>query len=658
MNVRSFLHVPGTDDDGFGILEAIIALTIIFMLIVTLLRTFDTTVTIVTQTGRRAAANALASELLERSRSLEWEHMGLTSNANGSDCPGDVGCATLPSSVADLIGTNAAGNFTFEGEEVVFANGATFDPFLSFSDQVTRGDVDYTRYLFVTSVRTDPDDVETETARRIVAVVRWLAPNGFPEEIRIATLVTEFTEPAQPFIHGEMDFDGGSVTVRGSTSRCGSDPECGAHAPGTAAWAGALSTRDDFTADLFLADSFVSATSDYVSGGIARYTGPSADVREAGVDAKIGTADDVVRSVEESQVLVVVDDDASSLPVRDEPFVAPVAPSPLFNASGTPPYDLLLADLGSSADLDLLVDPGLDAARVASEAWIEHDIDPSATVDDGLPYAALEADSAETTRLGFREYLEGASRLFYTALLEGSLTEPSYDFTLAQVGDAASGPAHGYTGDVDRFDDTVGNRQVHATATWAGEEITFLYDTLQPQEPSRNQFRGWVVIDLPTLQTLGTVQAGEVAGTTPDLNVSSELKVHFWNATTGKYVQAFVDYSGMTCDTSQIVSFSSFGPIGGPQTYTVTKAGHPQVRFEVDAEITIRKFCSVYDLDAASNVAGAFVQSQNMLSGTLEYKVTDELVEASTGNGVLFDLALDFDGGGLDATTLFYDPNA
>jgi hypothetical protein len=644
-------------DDGFGILEAVVALTIIFMLIVTLLRTFDTTVSIVSQTSRRSAATALASELIERSRSLEWEHMGLTANANGADCPDDVGCTTLPPSIKDQISINGAGNYAFDGEEIVFANGATFDPFLSFSEVVTRGGANYTRYLFVTSIRDDQTDVSTESARRILAVVRWEAPNGLPEEIRLATIVTEFTEPSQPYIHGEIDFDGGTVTVRGSDAHCGGDPACGAYAPGTGSWAGALVQRDEFTANLFAADGFVSATSDYVSNGISRANGASAEVRKAGVDGLLNTADDDLSAVDESQVLVVVDDDASSLPDRNEPYVAPVSPA-TFDASGTPPYDLLIADLQDDADLDLLSDPERDNGSVQSEAWVEHDTDPGADVVDGLPYAALDFDTAETTRIGFLEYAEPNARVYYAGLLGSSLGRGHYEFTLARFGDDAFDPAVNHDGSVDRFDDTSGNRQVHADATWTAERLYLLADTIQTEQPSRGDFEGWLMADLPTLATSASVQAGEAAGTTPGITVGTDLKVYFWDAAAAKYELAFSGYSAMACDTSTTISFADVAVIGGPQTYTTSSSGHPRVRFEVDGEFTVRKFCAAYDLDALGNVAGSYVQSQGFLTGTMTYKATDELVEAAIGDGVLFDLELDFDAGGVDATTLFYDPNA
>jgi hypothetical protein len=205
---------------GFTIVEAIVALGIVFVLVIALLRTMDTGVRVIVETKRQAAATAFASELLERARSLEWNHMGLTAVANGSTCPDQVGCSAFsdppPAGVfgADLA-VNGSGNWAFGGEEIVFVNGATFDPFLSFHDQQTRDDTPFERYLFVTSVRTDPADAATERYRRITAIVTWNSPSGLPGDVHLSTLVSPFTEPSQPLIHGEVTLDGGFLSVSG-----------------------------------------------------------------------------------------------------------------------------------------------------------------------------------------------------------------------------------------------------------------------------------------------------------------------------------------------------------------------------------------------------------------------------------------------------------
>ena len=193
-------------DEGFTLIEAMVALVIIFGLMVVLLRTFDSGTRVLVETCRQAAASKLASELIERAQALEWQHMGLAVANNGTDCATEqVGCATF---VAGLPGLTAPAPFSFEGEEIVFANADTFAPFLSFHTVENRGGTDFDRYLFVTSI-VEPVTGE-EIGRRLVALVQWVPPGGFRKEVRLETRVSEFREPSQPLIGSEIVYSGGN----------------------------------------------------------------------------------------------------------------------------------------------------------------------------------------------------------------------------------------------------------------------------------------------------------------------------------------------------------------------------------------------------------------------------------------------------------------
>ena len=521
------------DDRGFTIIESVVALVIIFGLMLTLLRTFDVSVGVITQSNRRGNANVLASELIERSRSLEWEHMGLTSAANGAACPSEVGCTSHPTSITGQVTVNANGNYAFDGEEIVFANGATFDPFLSFVESVSRDDVDFERFLFVASVRDDPLDPATERMRRITAVVRWIALNGFAEEIRLVTFVAEFTEPSQPFIMGEISFDGGFVSVRGSDNRCGSDPECGAFVQGTSDFGGGPA-RENLEADLHLADMAMIATTDYVAGASYHGSSSAADLRWAGPDGLVTTADDSFTQFLQVGSEKFVDDDASSLPDLNEPRTVPIALIPELDLSAGSPFDLVIADLLQTGDLDTSTTPGLDNASVDGEAWTQHDTDPGIPVTDGLLYAAAELDSAETTRIGFREYVDAGVRTFYELWLGSSLAASEYEFVLGRSGDSTPGEALSYAGVVDRYDDISSNRQVHNDVTWSGETLYIAADEVYPNEPGSNDFEGWVRITLPRIDTGTPIKAGESAPYPPGITITNDLEVEFWDAATKK----------------------------------------------------------------------------------------------------------------------------
>lgn len=648
---------PTPGDDGFSIIESVIALTIVFGLVLTLLRTFDAGTRVVVESGRRSAATALASELIERSRSLEWSHMGLTSDANGADCPDDVACATHPPSISGGVATNANGNYEFEGEEIVFANGPTFAPFLSFAEDITRGGVDYTRYLFVTSMRTDQLDPTTETGRRITSVVRWQAPNGHVDEIRLATIVSEFTEPSQPFIHGEIDLRGGTATIRGSDARCSGDPECGAYAGGTARFDGGSPERADLQVDLVFPSAFVSATSDYVSQGTARVRGSAADIRFAGADGLLNTVDDDLTLAGGTEALFISDDDASSLPTTYDAVTITTTLSPTLDHSGVFPLDAVVAALERTAQIDYTAAAQTDTADYLASTWTEHDIDPGPDVDDGLPFADTYFDSAETIQAGFIEYESAAFRAVYEPLLGTSLDSSAYLFTLLRHGDTATNEAWELDGVVNRTNTVGGDRLVEVTANWEPEEILLGADTVQNQLPGRNDFEGWVRITLPDLDIISPMQAGETASFPPTLTAGT-LVIEFWNGATGNYVTAFNSYGSLNCGDIATVSFTNEPAIGGPQVLVITPSDEPNLRYEVDATFTVRGACEDHTFDTLGAVDSANIQTSSFLTGTLTYKVTDVILEGAFGDGTLFDLELDLDAGGLDATALFFNPDA
>ena len=273
---------------------------------------------------------------------------------------------------------------------------------------------------------------------------------------------------------------------------------------------------------------------------------------------------------------------------------------------------------------------------------------------DGLPYVAAELEAAETTRIGFIEYVDAAVRMFYETHLGSSLNDASYEFVLGRTGDN-SGEALEYEGTVDRYDDMSSNRQVHNTATWTGEVLYIAYDDVLGHQPSAHVFEGWVRITLPEIETT-TIKAGESAPYPPTVNISQDLVVEFWDAASTSYDTVFSGLSSMECAASSVtVSYTT--EYGGPQSFTASKPMHPQISYEVDAEVVIQPYCPTHTLDANGDVAQADVSLAQMVTGTVAYKVTDDLMAVALGDGLMFDLDIDFDGGGLETTAIFVNPD-
>ena len=629
-------------ESGFTIVESVVALTIVFALVVALLRTMDTGTRVIVETKRQAAATAFASELIERARSLEWNHMGLTSLANGTTCPTEVGCTTFSDPTTGVFGTDLAlnplsGNWGFGGEEIVFVNGATFDPFLSFHDQQERDNTPFDRYLFVTSVRTDPLDSATEKYRRITAVVAWQPPDGFRKEVRLSTLVSPFTEPSQPLIHGEVTMDGGSLTVDGDVR-------------GSRAWVGAA--RGLFQANLVFSDGFDSGASDYVSSEIVRSSATSGDVKYAGPDGLFDTADDVLIRPEPIDVLRAADDDAVSVAPLDDSNAIVTALPPAFQISGAHPNDFHVADLSN-----LLA---AQTSKYWAELWTEYNPTSLNPKVDGLPFAAFGLESADRTNGGFIEYADPAVRTLYETRLGDTLDAPYYEFAFFARGHDSVGPALTYSANVDRYDapSPSTDRQVRVDYSWAAEPMYLFPDSVGPL--AKNTFQGWVIIETP--RVFGTdLAAGENAARPPNLSTTGNVIVKLWNPGTGKYATVYSGFGAVgSCSalpSPDLITIDNGA--GGPLTWDITPNGDPQLHYEVQGSILVRKPCRSYAEDANMDVSEARVQATAMVTGTISYRVEDTVIDADPLlDGTLYDVELTFDLGGVGVTALYFDPDA
>jgi type II secretory pathway pseudopilin PulG len=629
-------------ESGFTIVESVVALAIVFALVVALLRTMDTGTRVIVETKRQAAATAFASELLERARSLEWNHMGLTSVANGTTCPTEVGCTAFSDPTTGVFGTDLtlnplSGNWDFGGEEIVFVNGATFDPFLSFHDQQERDNTPFDRYLFVTSVRTDPLDSATEKYRRITAIVSWVPPSGFPKDVRLSTLVSPFTEPSQPLIHGEVTLDGGSLSVNGNVA-------------GSGAWVGA--PRGLFQANLVFSDGFDSATSDYVSSEIARSSTTSGDVKYAGLDGLFDTADDVLIRPGPIDVLRAADDDAVSVAPLDDSNAILTSLPPAFQISGAYPNDFTVADLS-----DVLA---AQTTKYWAELWTEYNPTSLNPKVDGLPYASFGLESADRTNAGFIEYANAAVRTLYEARLGDTLDAPFYEFAFFARGHDSVGPALTYSANVDRYDapSPSTDRQVRIDYSWAAEPLYLFPDSIGPL--AKNTFQGWVIIETPLV--FGTdLAAGENAARPPDLSTTGNVIVKLWDPGTGKYNTVYSGFGAIgSCSalpSPDLITIDNGA--GGPLTWDIAPSGDPQLHYEVQGSILVRKPCRSYAEDTNLDVSEARVQATALVTGTIRYRVVDTIVDADPLlDGMLYDVELTFDLGGVGVTALYFDPEA
>ena len=668
--MNTFLRGAFRNEDGFTLTEAMVALVIIFGLMVVLLRTFDSGTRVLVETRRQAAASKLASELIERAQALEWQHMGLAVSNSGDDCPTEqIGCYI--GTVDGLAG--GAGSYTLDGEEVVFSNADTFAPFLSFHTTEDRGGTLFDRYLFVTSI-IDPVSL-AETERRLVAIVQWVPPSGFRREVRLETKVSEFREPSQPLIGGEIFYSGGNFVFnhRDDVLLDGSGVD------GTQGWV--FSTDPDVLTSPLVVDFShtprpaieglvlmpqlrMNAVSDFVSGTDMQLTGTNvAELKWDGVPAVFPVPNTVLEST---------DDDASSLPpLNIDPITLFANSLEGYNHAGLGLEDLVVAETTSGLDLrDVPTDPadktGIDEHEYSAELWTQN-VGDLPVEDPPLPNAKFDHEfegGPDEIVVGFTEYESG----YFSS-------EPFYDFRLYRRG-LADEAIH-LEARLDRDNDiTTGNRTISGRLEFAGDEIRLFDDDAYPGKGSgkNNSFNGFIQILTPEIH-VNQVEAGEGVLTVPALVTVGDLVIRLWDpflGPAGGYVEARrIDYDtlGGVCGAGAVdhIPVSIFD--------SIRKSGHPYIDYQVEGDIFVHGWCSNVEFDALGSVSEAFVQTNGpMVTGDIRYTVTDVWLREffasnpgvvagswstyAPGEMTVFDVNAHFETDELRVTTVFVDPNA
>lgn len=617
-------------------MEAVVSLVIIFGLITILLRTFDTSTRVLVESRRQAAATALGLELIERAQALEWGNMGLAVSTNGAACPDDVGCYT--SEFPTLAATATGWEWGSPAEEIVFATGDTFRPFLDFHEQLDRDGTPFNRYIFITSVDDDGDG--TEDYRRLTAVVRWVPPDGFRREVIQTTLVSPFTEPSQPLIRADSSWSGGTLDVRARTDDlvfAGDD--------------GTLGTADDvvlsatniegavlFDADpLRLSVTFPSleatAITDYVSVATARGDSMSiASLTQSGADGVFGTADDPARvSIDPASASFGADDDnLSSNPTSVGPSTV-TGTVTAYRASGT---RLVVADLDSTKAV-----PDVLGTETEGVSW-------TSTVD--VLYEDVPGDTLPWSHVTFSG--PGATVIGIVGTTSGfGLFERSGDFTATVF--------------ADRDDGGGGIQDV-----FAGAELLYRGAFSLLDDPFLSgvdsDFDGWVRIDPPSGDSAGSPSALKISGvgagetgvfTTAVGGLDTTLSLEVWDAETKTYVPTgIVDFDQPAPGCDDPVAST---PADVQQTEVSTVFGsYEGLRYTVQVELDLRGFCEETTYDAASNISYRVWQTAGpMVSGEVDYVVEGYDLETDSYT-ILMDFTLVLSTDQIVLTTAYIDP--
>ncbi len=653
---RRWAAVRLSGDTGFGLVEAMVALMMIFGLVLVLMRTLDTSTRVLVETRRTATANAFAAELLERAQSLEWENIGLAVSTNGADCGTEqVGCATYLAEFPELA-SDGAGGYTFDGEQMVFTNSDTFRPFLSFHEQVDRDGTLFDRYIFVASVDADGDGVEDY--RRVTAAITWPSASGYRSRILQASLITAYVRPSQPLIRTDVLYSEGAVDLTGLT-------ESGAVIAGTG-WAEATPTaREQVVFGVTQPSVKLTALSDFVSEARTLLSSSGLSLlRWAGADGTIGTADDSISRIDPTELSFFSDDDVFTTPIGQDGPGSAVVPSLIQN--GAAPKDLIYLEVGYS-------DTWNGTAKNTSMTG-RADAVTTGVGADGLPYADATYSGVGKAFLGTREYTNLAVRDLYA--LEMTADGKTYDiydhgvgvdFLFFQRGSPTSSDPLSVSATADRAV-TAGDQTTTGSITLDTPDFTLLYDDALAH--AFDKFEGWVLISMPDLaMAAGNVKAGEGA-TNLFIPTSGNIVVQTWDPSAEDYIaHPLINYATFGSDCAAVLAPTviDVGTTATPLTQAIDVASgahnphhYPDLTYEVVGSVTINPWCSQTTKTGSLVTKSVWQTVGPMVSVTLGYKVVDRyplFADPLATPTTLFDFTLGVTGDTLQIVSVYDKPS-
>jgi hypothetical protein len=628
-HLKTRLNGRMSSDEGFGLIEAVVALVIIFGLVLTLMTTLDASSRVIVSTRQQSSANALAIELIERSQALEWQNMGLASSVNGAACPAEVGCF-IPDFPGRLVSETAG--YTFDGEPMVFATGDTFRPFLDFHAVLDRDGTDFRRYIFITGVDDDSDG--SEDFRRLTAVVRWETSPGFPNEVVQTTLVSPFVEPDQPLMRSDIGWEAGTLGLDARTVPLVYDPDTtvtGDEITLAAGAAGAFSNGEFYNLSIVLPRMNSISVADYISRAIGRTESTSiAAGRFAANDTVLNTLDDAFVALSPSAVSELADDDSlNAAPLTNGPSIGTLSGTRFISPTG-----VTIAEVDSGNVLA----PGPQA--YLSAGWlldVVHDDIP--TIPEQLPYATTAFLTTD--------------RLF----VGGGHADQA--FTFYQRNGRVSAQGIG-----DRDNDTVlGTRDTYASGAVVSGAIQLFHDTVLAKTFA--DFDGWAVVEGRPVGRLNdwafSVQAVG-AGQSPFAAATSAggLRLKIWDVATSSYAAVgILDLTSLgSCGAPIFSSPTAVQQVEVPSPADMkTVYGYDTLRYTVQVELDLRSFCETKSLNTLGDVAEHTWQTSGpVVSGTVNYVVEGK---SSTGTYAAFiDLQATIALDQLIVTSVYIDPDA
>ena len=205
---RRFRHPAA--DDGFTVVESVVALGIIFMVLTGLLGTLGSATKGIVTARQRNAAVGLANQVLETARASSYATVGLNS--------ADTTLATDTSIVSNTYDADGAATAN-SPEPIAYASPASQSPWPQHRFSTVIGTTTYVTSVYVTTVTASGAD----PYKRVTALVDWSGSGraqyggtAIAASVKLSTYVYNATLPADPLLEAIASATGGTISVTGT----------------------------------------------------------------------------------------------------------------------------------------------------------------------------------------------------------------------------------------------------------------------------------------------------------------------------------------------------------------------------------------------------------------------------------------------------------
>jgi type II secretory pathway pseudopilin PulG len=195
-------------DEGFTIIESVVALGIIFLVLTGLLGTLGSATKSIVTARQRNTAVGLANQVLETARATSYANVGLNS--------ADVTLTSDPAIVSGTYDPDGAGRVA--AEPLAYSSPAVNSPWPLHKFPTTVAGTVYQTYVYVTTVTPTGAD----PYKRVTTIVDWsgsgrtqYAGTLIPATVKLSSFVYNASLPADPLLEAIASATGGTVSISG-----------------------------------------------------------------------------------------------------------------------------------------------------------------------------------------------------------------------------------------------------------------------------------------------------------------------------------------------------------------------------------------------------------------------------------------------------------